>query len=144
MKSPKWVAIRRQLIKSKHGFGWLISGLKRNNKLITRVVYRYQDGSRNSVLVDLNWASDISKKMTDIIDEFADLMEERNVDLAKAFELFNGGKISKGIKKEINWEALTDEFINDERVHRRDITKRNLIKRMDRILQAFQIAYSHI
>ena len=43
-----------------------------------------------------------AKKMTDIIDELADLMKERNVDLAKAYELINGGKISKGIKKEIN------------------------------------------
>ena len=55
-----------------------------------------------------------AKKMTDIIDELAYLMEERNVDLAKAYELINGGKISKGIKKEINWEALTDEFIYDD------------------------------
>ena len=82
--------------------------------------------------------------MTDIIDELAYLMEERNVDLAKAFELVNGGNISKGTKKEINWEALTDEFINDERGNRRDIIKRNLIKRIDRTLQDFQIAYSYI
>ena len=39
MKSPKWVATTRQLIKSKHGFGWSISGWERNNKLITKVVY---------------------------------------------------------------------------------------------------------
>ena len=92
----------RQLIKSNHGFGWSISGWEKNNKLITKVVYRYPDGSRNSILLDLNWASDNSKKMTDLIDELADLMQERNVDLAKAYELINGGKISKGIKKEIN------------------------------------------
>ena len=85
-----------------------------------------------------------AKKITDIINELADLMKERNVDLAKAFELVNGGKISKGYKEEINWEPLTDEFINDERGNRRDITKRNLIKRMDRTLQSFRIAYSHI
>ena len=71
MKSPKWVATTRQLIKSNHGFGWSISGWERNNKLITKVVYRYQDRSRNSILVDLNWSSDNSKKMTDIIDELA-------------------------------------------------------------------------
>ena len=59
----------RQLIKSNHGFGWSISGWEKNNKLITKVVYRYPDGSRNSILLDLNWASDNSKKMTDIIDE---------------------------------------------------------------------------
>ena len=67
--------------------------------MITKVVYRYQDGSRNSILVDLEWSSDNSGKMINLIEEFADLMEERNVDLAKAYELINGGKISKGIKK---------------------------------------------
>ena len=136
MKSPKWFAITRQLIKSKHGFGWSISGWERNNKLITKVVYRYQDCSRNSVLVDLNWASDNSGKIIDLVEELADLMEERNVDLAKAYELVNGGKISKGTKKEINWKALTDEFIYDERGNRRDTTKRDLITRMERTLQA--------
>ena len=37
MKSPKWVATTRQLIKSNHGFGWSISGWERNNKLITAI-----------------------------------------------------------------------------------------------------------
>ena len=35
---------------------------EKNNKFITKVVYRYPDGSRNSILLDLNWASDNSKK----------------------------------------------------------------------------------
>ena len=55
--------------------------------MITKVVYRYQNGSRNSILVDLEWASDNSGKMINLIEELADLMEERNVDLAKAYEL---------------------------------------------------------
>ena len=76
--------------------------------MITKVVYRYPDGSRNSILVDLIWTSENSGKMINLIEELADLMEERNVDLAKAYELINGGKISKGIKKEINWKSLTD------------------------------------
>ena len=63
-------------------------------------------------------------------------MQERNFDLGKAYELINGGKISKGIKKEINWKSLTDEFIYDERGNRRDTKKRDLIKRMQRTLQA--------
>ena len=121
MKSPKRFAMTRQLIKWNHGFGWSIFGWERNNKLITKVVYRYQNGSRNSILVDLNWSSDNSDKMINLVVELADLMEERNVDLAKAYELVNGGKISKGTKKEINWKALTDEFIYDERGNRRDL-----------------------
>ena len=76
MKSPKWVATTRQLIKSKHGFGWAISNWERNNKLITKVVYRYQDGSRNSILVDLIWTSENSGKMINLIEELADLMNE--------------------------------------------------------------------
>ena len=72
MKSPKWVATTRQLIKSKYGFGWSISGWERNNKLITKVVYRYQNGSRNSILVDLDWSSDNSDKMINLVVELAD------------------------------------------------------------------------
>ena len=122
MKSPKWVATTRQLIKSKHGFSCSISGWERNNKLITKVVYRYQDGSRNSILVDLIWTSENSGKMINLIDEFAEIMQERSVDLCKAYALIDGNKISKNSKK-INWEAIIDEFRNDERGNRRGTPK---------------------
>ena len=71
MKSPKWVATTRQLIKSKYGFGWSIYSWERNNKFITKVVYRYQNGSRNFILVDLNWSSDKSDKMINHVLELA-------------------------------------------------------------------------
>ena len=74
-------------------------------------------------MVDLNWSSDNSDKMINLIVELAELMQEINVDLPKAYELINGGKISKGIKNEINWFALKEEFINEERGNRRDTTK---------------------
>ena len=44
--------------------------------------------------------------------ELSDLMKERNVDLAKSYELISGGKVSNKGKHEINWQALTDEFLN--------------------------------
>tara|TARA_B100000886_G_scaffold283019_1_gene207258 strand:+ start:173 stop:394 length:222 start_codon:yes stop_codon:yes gene_type:complete len=69
--------------------------------LITKVVYRYQDGSRNSILVDLDWSSDNSGKMINLVEELADLMQERSVDLAKAYELINGGKYHKELKKKL-------------------------------------------
>ena len=74
--------------------------------------------------------------MINLVVELAELMQERNVDLPKAYELINGGKISKGIKNEINWFALKEEFINEERGNRRDTTKRDLKKRLDRTMQA--------
>ena len=135
MKSPKWVVTTRQLIKSNQGFGWSISGWERNNKLITKVVYRYPDGSRNSILIDLDWASDNSGKMIYLIEELAEIMQERSVDLCKAYELINGTKIYKNSKK-INWEAIIDEFKNDERGNRRGTTKAGLKLRMERTLLA--------
>ena len=63
-------------------------------------------------------------------------MNERSVDLVKAYELISGGKLNKNGKNEINWFALKEEFINEERGNRRDTTKRDLKKRLDRTLQA--------
>ena len=41
-------------------------------------------------------------------------MNERSVDLVKAYELISGGKLNKNGKNEINWFALKEEFINEE------------------------------
>ena len=104
MKSPKWVVTTRQLIKSNQGFGWSISGWERNNKLITKVVYRYPDGSRDFILIDLDWASDNSGKMINLIEELAEIMQERSVDLCKAYELINhigGARIKRKVVKEL-------------------------------------------
>ena len=62
-------------------------------------------------------------------------MEERHVDLKKAYELINKNKVFTG-KKKINWEALADEFINEERGNRRETTKGDLKLRIKRTLQA--------
>ena len=62
-------------------------------------------------------------------------MEERHVDLKKAYELIIGNKVFTD-KKKINWEALIDEFINEERGNRRETTKGDLKLRMRRTLQA--------
>ena len=85
MKSPKWVSTTRQLIKSKYGFGWSISNWERNNKLITKVVYRYQDGSRNSILVDLIWTSENSGKMINLIEELSNYIDNLLCGLIKPF-----------------------------------------------------------
>jgi len=83
MATAIWVTNARSLIKSALGFGWSISSWEKNNKVITKVVYRYPNGSRNPILVDLNWSSDNSDKMINLVVELAELMQERNVDLPK-------------------------------------------------------------
>ena len=113
MKTLAWVENTRRAIKSYHGFGWSIQGIEKQNKVLTKFVYRFPTGQRTTVLTDIEWHVDNQKKIEDLVEEFKICMEEKHVDLKKAYELINGNKIYKNSKK-INCEALTDEFINDE------------------------------
>ena len=135
MKSLNWVELTRQQIKARHGFGWSIQGIEKQNKVLTKIVYRFSTGGRTTVLTDIEWNTNNSKKIQDLIIEFETLMEERHVDLKKAYELIIGNKVFTD-KKKINWEALIDEFINEERGNRRETTKGDLKLRMKRTLQA--------
>ena len=138
MKSLNWVELTRQQIKARHGFGWSIQGIEKQNKVLTKIVYRFSTGERTTVLTDIEWNTSNSKKIQDLIIEFENLMEERHVDLKKAYELINKNKVFTG-KKKINWEALADEFINEERGNRRETTKGDLKLRIKRTLQALNI-----
>ena len=135
MKTLAWVENTRWAIKSYHGFGWSIQGIEKQNKVLTKFVYRFPTGQRTTVLTDIEWHVDNQKKIEDLVEEFKICMEEKHVDLKKAYELINGNKISKN-SKEINWEAIIDEFRNDERGDRRCTTKAGLKLRMERTLLA--------
>ena len=52
-------------------------------------------------MIDLGWVLDNSNKMINLIERLADLMRERNVDLANAYELINGEKYQKELKKKL-------------------------------------------
>ena len=87
MKPLNWVELTRQQIKARHGFGWSIQGIEKQNKVLTKIVYRFSTGGRTTVLTDIEWNTYNSKKIQDLIIEFETLMEERHVDLKKAYEL---------------------------------------------------------
>ena len=55
MKTLTWVDITRKSIKSKLGFGWSVQGIEKQNKVKTKVVYRFSTGQRTTVLTDLDW-----------------------------------------------------------------------------------------
>ena len=135
MKPLNWVELTRQQIKARHGFGWSIQGIEKQNKVLTKIVYRFSTGGRTTVLTDIEWNTNNSKKIQDLIIEFETLMEERHVDLKKAYELIVGKKVFTD-KKNINWEVIVNEFVNEERGNRRETTKRDLRLRMKRTLQA--------
>ncbi len=125
MKSLNWVELTRQQIKARHGFGWSIQGIEKQNKVLTKIVYRFSTGSRTTVLTDIEWNTNNSKKIQDLIIEFETLMEERHVDLKKAYELIVGNKVFTD-KKNINWEVLVNEFVDEERGNRRETTLEKL------------------
>ena len=128
MKNLTWVDITRKSIKSKLGFGWSVQGIEKQNKVKTKVVYRFSTGQRTTVLTDLDWHAENNNEITNLVVELSDLMNERSVDLVKAYELISGGKLNKNGKNEINWFALKEEFINEDCGNRRETTKRDLKK----------------
>ena len=67
MKPLNWVELTRQQIKARHGFGWSIQGIEKQNKVITKIVYRFSNGQRSTVITDIEWNTNNSKKiLTDI------------------------------------------------------------------------------
>ena len=54
MKTLTWVDITRKSIKSKLVFGWSVQGIEKQNKVKTKVVYKFSKGQRKTVLTDLD------------------------------------------------------------------------------------------
>ena len=67
-----------------------IRGIEKQNKVLTKIVYRFSTGERTTVLTDIEWNTSNSKKIQDLIIEFETLMQERHVYLKKAYELIVG------------------------------------------------------
>ncbi len=78
MAKSIWVKNARNLIKSALGFGQSISSWEKNNKVITKIVYRYPSGQRNSVLVDIKWTANNNTKIINLVTDLSELMRERN------------------------------------------------------------------
>ena len=84
MKPLNWVELTRQQIKARHGFGWSIQGIEKQNKVITKIVYRFSNGQRSTVITDIAikpsyrlWSSNYLKT------KGAELGAELTVDLNK-------------------------------------------------------------
>tara|TARA_A200000159_G_scaffold108202_1_gene100985 strand:- start:2 stop:244 length:243 start_codon:yes stop_codon:yes gene_type:complete len=69
MKPLNWVELTRQRIKARHGFGWSIQGIEKQNKVITKIVYRFSNGQRSTVITDIEWNTNNSKMIQDLIRE---------------------------------------------------------------------------
>ena len=45
MKPLNWVEITRQQIKARHRFLWSIEGIERQNKVLSKIIYRFSTDS---------------------------------------------------------------------------------------------------
>ena len=85
MKNLTWVDIKRNQSNQKFGFGWAVQGIEKQNKVKTKVVYRFSTGQRTTVLTDLDWHAENNNEITNLVVELSDLMNERSFDLVKAY-----------------------------------------------------------
>ena len=54
MKPLNWGKLIRQQIKARHGFGWSIQWIEKQNKVLIKIVYRFSTGGRKTVNNSLN------------------------------------------------------------------------------------------
>tara|TARA_Y100000589_G_scaffold171053_1_gene162445 strand:+ start:1222 stop:1419 length:198 start_codon:yes stop_codon:yes gene_type:complete len=62
MKTLKWIELTIQQIKARNGFVWSVQGIEKQNKVITKIVYRFSTSGRTTVLTDIVWNTNNSKK----------------------------------------------------------------------------------
>jgi len=62
MKLLNWVKLTRQQIKARHGFGWSIQGIEKQNKLLIKFVYKFSSAQRSTVFTKIEW-NEITQKM---------------------------------------------------------------------------------
>ena len=83
MRTLTWVDSTRKSIKSKLAFSWSVQGIEKQNKVKTKVVYRFPKVQRTTVLNVLDWHSENNNKITNFVIKISELMNESRVDLVK-------------------------------------------------------------
>ena len=127
-KKLTWKDILRQQIKNEHGFGWNVS--EQSEK--TKVVRRYEDDSRSSVMLPIEWRASKARDIAETIARLKELMDDQNVGLSEAFKLIDF-EVEEDLKNRINWNTIAENFLNS-RKDRRETTKRDLSKRVKNAL----------
>ena len=131
-KKLTWKDILRQQIKNEHGFGWNVS--EQSEK--TKVVRRYEDDSRSSVMLPIEWRASNAREIADSVARLKELMEDQNVGLSEAFKLIDF-EVEEDLKNTTNWKNIEKNFL-ESRKDRRETTKRDLKKRIENALITLQ------
>ena len=131
-KKLTWKDILRQQIKNEHGFGWNVS--EQSEK--TKVVRRYEDDSRSSVMLPIEWKASNAREIADSVARLKEIMDDQNVGLSEAFKLIDF-ELEEDLRNTINWKNIAKNF-KESRKDRRETTKRDLNKRIENALISLQ------
>ena len=139
----QWFETLRLSIQQEHGKGWSIweiGATKRNPIGRCRLTRMYEDGSRSSVVMPLEWKATNATAILATVSQLRTLMEERKLSLKDALKLNTealGGGPQQGEVDFAGWEAVKERFLKSLE-GLRSSTKRDLITRVERTLEALK------
>ena len=128
-KAATWDVVLRRQLKLEHGRGWSIG--EQSGKI--KLTRRYDDGTRNSVMLTLRWAPSSASAVVAAVAQIRTVMDERNLGLTEAHSLLEEQVAQAAATGAINWDAIAKAFL-DNRGDRRDSTLRDLRNRITRAL----------
>ena len=67
----------RTYLKSQIGHGWSVEGRKSKGRLLTRVSFRYLNGERSVVLLDIDFDAEIQDDIVRTVKKLSGLMREK-------------------------------------------------------------------
>ena len=112
----QWFETLRLSIQQEHGKGWSIwevGATKRNPIGRCRLTRIYEDRSRSSVVLPLEWKATSATAILSAVGQLSRLMEERNHSLHDALKLNTqllGGGPQEGEQDFAGWEAVKKRF----------------------------------
>ena len=107
--------------------------------MLTQVTFRYPDNQgRTALNVNLAWNAKNTTKIITAVEQLNDLMTQKNLSLPKAVELRMEPISQNKYNNFSTWEALKDDYLNEEKKNHRATTVRDLELRLNKFLDCFK------
>jgi integrase len=139
----QWFETLRVSIAQEHGKGWIVREVgvtKRNPIGRCQLIRIWEDRTRSSVVLPLEWKSTNTSKILAMVGQIGKLMEERNLSMQDALklntELLAGPQASE--EEFSGWEKVQKRYIATLSKGRRTSTIRDAETRVKRTLEALQ------
>lgn len=117
-KANTWESDLRRQVKREHGAGWTLAPQSQGTKL-TR---RYEDGSRQSVILPIPWAASSATAIANEVGVLVSRMQERQLSLRDAHaasQQVKGVVTAEGVKAgAVDWQSIAAAFLETRKDHR--------------------------